>query len=170
MAWQTSQHPKSRANVPIERLHPLPDDDVGGGLDDEEGDDGEEREEGEEVAERLLLDQRGEGTAVADHDDGHGRVPNVHHQVLIVARLGADLRYATMSFHVARARLRLFGSLNLASIRGISEYRTKGTHREDDEDHDELREAEGHPELKRGEGGDHGGPPLPDAEANYVNR
>ena len=81
--------------------------------------------------------------------------------------------YATMSCHKARARLReiiRFVSLNLAFIQWISEYWTKETHREDDEDHDELREAEGHPELKRGEGGDHGGPPLPDAEANYVNR
>ena len=122
------------------------------------------------MAERFLLDQRGEGAAVADHDDGHGRVTNVHHQVLIVARLRADLRDATMSFHVARARLRLFGSLNLASIRGIStNLHVEKTHREDHEDHDELREAEGHPELKRGEGGDHGGPPLPDVEVSYVN-
>ena len=62
-------------------------------------------------------------------------------------------------------------SLGLSTWHLFSGYVVKKeTHREDHENHDELREAEGHPELKRGEGGDHGGPPLPDAEANYVNR
>ena len=44
------------------------------------------------MAEGLLLDEGREGAAVADHDDGHRRVANVHHQVLVVARLCADLR------------------------------------------------------------------------------
>ena len=40
---------------------------------------------------RLLLDEGVMRAAVADHDDGDGGQADVHHQVLVVARLGADL-------------------------------------------------------------------------------
>ena len=66
-------------------------------MNEEEGNDGKEGKERQEVAKGFLLDERREGTAVADHYDGHGGVANVHHQVLVVAGLGADLRYTDMS-------------------------------------------------------------------------
>jgi hypothetical protein len=40
---------------------------------------------------RLLLDEGVVRPAVADHDDGDGRQTNVHNQVLVVTRFGADL-------------------------------------------------------------------------------
>jgi len=44
------------------------------------------------VSAGLLLDQGVVGPAVADHDDGHGGEADVHHQVLVVAGFGSDLR------------------------------------------------------------------------------
>ncbi len=39
----------------------------------------------------LLLDERAVRAAVSNHDDGDRGQPDVHHQVLIVARFGANL-------------------------------------------------------------------------------
>ena len=116
------------------------------------------------MAKGFLLDERREGTAVADHYDGHGGVAYVHHQVLVVAGLGADLRYTDMSRKgkgngCVKSPLRPdadAGSRNLALIfsrfvgknNKIRKTITTRTHREDDEDRDELREAKRDPELE----------------------
>ena len=84
----------------------IPDRNVTESLPEEEGDDGEERDEGEEVAAGLLLHQCVVRPAVPDHHDGHGRQPDIHHQVLVVTRLCSNLllqcivnKYIHISFH-----------------------------------------------------------------------
>ena len=86
----------------------------------------------------------GEGVVrrrVADQEDGDGRQPDVRHQVLVVARLRPDLERSSSLQH-------------LLSIHC--------THIENHKDTDELCEAEGHPELEGGEGGDERGSALLD--------
>ena len=68
-----------------------PDEDVGQGLEEEEGDEGEHGYEGEQVTCWLPLGQMIVGCGVADQKNGDGSQANVCYQVLVIAGLRPDL-------------------------------------------------------------------------------
>jgi len=68
-----------------------PDEDVGQGLEEEEGDEGEHGNEGEQMTCGFPLCQMIVRRRVADQEDGDGGQADVCHQVLVVAGLRPDI-------------------------------------------------------------------------------
>ena len=78
-------------NKPGLSPHIEPDEDVGQGLEEEEGDQGEHGDEGEEVSGGLPLGEGVVWSSVADQEDGDSSQTNICHQILIVTWLCANL-------------------------------------------------------------------------------
>ena len=77
--------------LPRLSTHVKPNEDVGEGLEEKEGNKREHRDEREQLSGGLPLGQLLVGRRVADEEDGDGGQTDVRHQVLIVTWLSSDL-------------------------------------------------------------------------------
>ena len=77
--------------LPRLSTHVKPNEDVGEGLEEKEGDEGEHRDEREQLSGGFPLGQPLVWGRVADEKDGDGSEADVDHQVLIVTWLSSNL-------------------------------------------------------------------------------